>query len=227
MRQNKYYCLILSIVILSSIPGATLLASGQIVSISPSTVNATAGQFATLEIGITETHPGDQCYLYWGDNGDHEEIFDCPSAPTGTVKIVSLRHVYQEAGDYAIQIVVFVGYDTATKTVPAKINPSQGNNPLGPKSTSNLNPLTCQTFGECFDVIANFLLYIALGCVSLVIIAAAAIFFTGATPDRIALAKKIVLWAVGFLVIMLVVKLIAGAMKGDLTNIKNLPKQNP
>jgi hypothetical protein len=84
-----------------------------------------------------------------------------------------------------------------------------------------LNPLTCNTLGSCFDLVATVLLYVAIGGVSLSIIIAGAIFITGATPAKLALAKKIILWGIGLFVIMLLVKLVSLVSNNDLTNLKN------
>jgi hypothetical protein len=86
--------------------------------------------------------------------------------------------------------------------------------------SENFNPLTCNTLGSCFDMIVTVLLYFAIGGVSLSIIIAGAIFITGATPAKLALAKKIILWGIGIFVIMLLFKLVSVVSKDDLTNIK-------
>lgn len=80
-----------------------------------------------------------------------------------------------------------------------------------------LNPLTCETLGQCFNTIATVLLYIAIVGISISIIVAGAIFLTGATPAKLALAKKILLWSVGLFAIMLLVKVIALVTQNDLT----------
>jgi heme/copper-type cytochrome/quinol oxidase subunit 2 len=83
------------------------------------------------------------------------------------------------------------------------------------------NPVQCGTLGECFYKIASILLYISIIFVSVAIITAGVLFATGGTPARVALAKKILLLAVGIFVIMLLVKGVAFITKGDLTNIQN------
>ena len=87
--------------------------------------------------------------------------------------------------------------------------------------TTDFNPLICKTLGTCFDVIVTVLFYASIGLVSLSIIAAGAIYITGVTPAKMALAKKIILWGIGIFVIMFLVKLVSVVSRDDLTNIKN------
>ena len=83
-----------------------------------------------------------------------------------------------------------------------------------------LNPLACTTFGECFDIITTKLFYAGTAVIILSILVAGAIFVTGGTPARIALAKKIVLLGIGIFVIILLVKFVAIISK-DYLNLKN------
>ncbi|MFA5349429.1 MAG: hypothetical protein WC309_03620 [Candidatus Paceibacterota bacterium] len=83
-----------------------------------------------------------------------------------------------------------------------------------------LNPLACTTFGECFDIITTRLFYAGTAVVILSILIAGAIFITGGTPARIALAKKIVLLGIGIFVIILLVKFVA-IISRDYLNLKN------
>jgi len=66
------------------------------------------------------------------------------------------------------------------------------------------NPLKVKNFWELLGKIIDFLFYISLAIVPMVIIIAGYYFITAAgEPEKINTAKKIILWAlIGFLVIM-------------------------
>lgn len=85
--------------------------------------------------------------------------------------------------------------------------------PIGKKSW---NPLACESLGECFDAWANVFLWVSIAGIIIVILIAALIFITGATPNRLALAKKILLWGMAIFGIMLVIKIISSVTKNDL-----------
>jgi hypothetical protein len=73
------------------------------------------------------------------------------------------------------------------------------------------NPLQWNSFAELLDAIINFLFYLAVGIAPIMIIVAGFYFVTAAgNPDKIETAKKIVLWAlIGLLVVMSAKGLIA------------------
>jgi heme/copper-type cytochrome/quinol oxidase subunit 2 len=81
-----------------------------------------------------------------------------------------------------------------------------------------INPLLYNTFGELLDHIANFLFYVALIFGPLAIIIGAFMMLSaGASPSKIELGKKIILWSAVIFAIILMIKLIISVMGGEIT----------
>lgn len=81
------------------------------------------------------------------------------------------------------------------------------------------NPLTCDSFEECINKIVDFIFYLAVVLVPLMIIIAGFLFVTAAgNTEKIAQAKKIITWAlIGFLIVLIskgIVALITNILGG-------------
>ena len=77
-----------------------------------------------------------------------------------------------------------------------------------------INPLACATFPECIEKIINFIFWIAVAIVPIVIIIAGFLFLTsGGDPEKVRTAKKILLYACIGLVIVLLAKGIISIVK--------------
>ena len=79
-----------------------------------------------------------------------------------------------------------------------------------------ISPLFCKSFEECIEMIINFIFWIAITITPIIIITAGIYFiFSGGDPNRIQTAKKIILYAVIGLAIVLF-------SKGLISLIKNI-----
>jgi len=189
------------------------------ITVSPLEISAVTGQKVNVNIGVGKVINPDNIIIEWGD-GTHEDGFiPIPN------KIETMSHVYEKDGYYTIRITAVSTAGTlGERTIYASIGALPAPPPDVPQK-GDVNPLSCKTFGECFNVIANVLFWLSIGIVCFCFVVAGIImFFTSVTPDKVILAKKVVLWSLAFFGIMAIVKIIASVTKGDLTNLENLPE---
>ena len=77
-----------------------------------------------------------------------------------------------------------------------------------------INPLACDTIPECIEKIINFIFWVALAIVPIIIIIAGFLFLTsGGDPEKVRTAKRMIFWAVIGLAIILFAKGIISLIK--------------
>ncbi len=81
-------------------------------------------------------------------------------------------------------------------------------------------PVVATTLGDYIDLIFNVLFNLSIVILPLAILAGGIIFLTGATPSRIELGKKIMLFSGVIFGIMLIAKFIISVTKGDITFLR-------
>ncbi len=81
-------------------------------------------------------------------------------------------------------------------------------------------PVVATTLGDYINSIFNVLFNLSIIVLPLAILAGGVIFLTGATPSRIELGKKIMLFSGAIFAIMLIAKFIISVTKGDITFLK-------
>ena len=82
---------------------------------------------------------------------------------------------------------------------------------------NKLNPLFYQKFGELFDNIVGFLLYLSIMLLVLGIIFGGFLMLNSGSLQNIEKGKKIILLAIGFFAIMLIIKLVTSFSAKDIT----------
>jgi len=77
-----------------------------------------------------------------------------------------------------------------------------------------INPLACDTFSECIEIVIGFIFWIAVAIVPIIIIIAGFLFLTsGGDPEKVRTAKKMIFWTVIGLAIVLLAKGIISVIK--------------
>lgn len=82
------------------------------------------------------------------------------------------------------------------------------------------SPVQATTLGDFVDLIFNVLFNLSIVLLPLTILAGGIIFLTGATPSKIALGKKIMLWGAVIFGMMLISKFIITFTKESITFLR-------
>jgi len=120
------------------------------------------------------------------------------------------NHSYSAAETYTVTLTV-TDNDGLTGTATAIITVET---PPPPPPQYLINPLACDTIPECIEKIINFIFWVALAIVPIIIIIAGFLFLTsGGNPEKVQTAKRIIFWAVIGLAIILFAKGIISLIK--------------
>ncbi len=164
-------------------------------------------------------------YFYFDPGDGSEWILMANDVGSGTFK-----HNYSSPGQHNAKIYRCVGlkrqgacYDVAQCSIQVKEKEDEKGNGGGGGgggssiNKSKLNPLFYQKFGDLFDNIAGFLLYLSIILLVLGIISGGFLMLNSGSLQNIEKGKKIILLAIGFFAIMLIIKLVTSFSAKDIT----------
>lgn len=127
----------------------------------------------------------------------------------------NFQHTYTTTGPKTIKVSFWPPNTDRTFNIVVLNNAGHG---IGGSSGNGMNPLNYGTFGELFDRILTVIFYISIVVLPLLIIIGLFLMLaSSATPENIALGRKIILYSVVILGIIIMIRSMFAYFKGGLT----------
>ena len=152
------------------------------------------------------------------DDGITSPTAGCPqSTATNPSCERSFKHTYTTTGPKTIKVSFWPPNTDRTFNIVVLSNTGHG---TGASSGNGMNPLNYNTFGELFDRILTVIFYISIIFLPLLIVVGLFLMLSSsATPEKIALGRKIILYSVVILGIIIMIRSMFAYFKGGLTFI--------
>ena len=200
--KPPFFIFFISVLVFVLIPGLAKALINVNASASPSSINA--GESVTINVTVTSSWPlrGDAVLIFWGGTVSSHSCVIIRTRPAGKCSFSAI-HTYTNEGNFRIQVTATntnILPETGIRYLFINVGPAA----LAPPATDRYpNPIEAENVVEFIHYVLNYLYPFFLILVILFILIGSYVLITSqGMPARVALGKKIIIYAIVALIIM-------------------------